>query len=356
VTALLALTTTNIAILIVILMVGGWILYALFNMRAGHDEIGSEIELAPNRKPYYDDETLEGPRLDRTLMLGVLFLLVIAVALPVYWVLEPTRQANATSGSEVRFASRGAALFAPTADGGFNCAGCHGGMKATGGSAPYTLIDPKTGQAKAVTWNAPALNTVLYRFDESEVNFIITYGRPFSPMSPWGLDGGGPMNEQQISNIISYIRSIQIPRENCDVADASPLDCEGGTLPAEKQQEIEAAARQSVADGTYGSYGQALFNLSLDSGAYSCARCHTTGWSWGDPGVSGNGAFGWNLTGASTAAHFPNESDMIDFIKSGSEYGKRYAQQGQGTGRMPAFGNLLTDDQIKAIAEYVRSL
>jgi len=47
---------------------------------------------------------------------------------------------------------------------------------------------------------------------------------------------------------------------------------------------------------------------------------------------------------------------MIDFIKSGSEYGKRYAQQGQGTGRMPAFGNLLTDDQIKAIAEYVRSL
>jgi hypothetical protein len=27
-------------------------------------------------------------------------------------------------------------LFDVTANGGFNCAGCHGGMKATGGNAP----------------------------------------------------------------------------------------------------------------------------------------------------------------------------------------------------------------------------
>ena len=47
---------------------------------------------------------------------------------------------------------------------------------------------------------------------------------------------------------------------------------------------------------------------------------------------------------------------MIDFVKSGSEYGQRYGVQGQGSGRMPAFGSLLTDEQIKAIVEYVRSL
>ena len=30
--------------------------------------------------------------------------------------------------------------------------------------------------------------------------------------------------------------------------------------------------------------GEALFNLDLNSGAYSCARCHTQGWSYGEPG------------------------------------------------------------------------
>ncbi len=47
---------------------------------------------------------------------------------------------------------------------------------------------------------------------------------------------------------------------------------------------------------------------------------------------------------------------MINFIKNGSELGQRYGKQGQGSGRMPGFGGLLTDAQIKAIVEYVRSL
>ena len=47
---------------------------------------------------------------------------------------------------------------------------------------------------------------------------------------------------------------------------------------------------------------------------------------------------------------------MIDFIKNGSDVGQRYGKQGQGSGRMPGFGSLLTDEQIKAIVEYVRSL
>ena len=47
---------------------------------------------------------------------------------------------------------------------------------------------------------------------------------------------------------------------------------------------------------------------------------------------------------------------MIAFIKNGSELGKRYGEQGQGSGRMPGFGATYTDDQIKAIVEYVRGL
>ena len=74
------------------------------------------------------------------------------------------------------------------------------------------------------------------------------------------------------------------------------------------------------------------------------------------PTTSGQGAYGWNLTGGSTNNHFATEADMVAFIKSGSQEGKLYGRNGQGTGRMPGFGNLLTDEQIQAIVEYVRSL
>jgi mono/diheme cytochrome c family protein len=43
-------------------------------------------------------------------------------------------------------------------------------------------------------------------------------------------------------------------------------------------------------------------------------------------------------------------------VTNGSEYGRRYGLQSQGSGRMPGFGGMLTDEQIKAIVEYTRSL
>ncbi len=245
---ILASTTTTIAVLGLIVITLGWIVYGIFNVASGRKEVGSEIELAANRKPYYDDETLEGPRLERVQLMGVLLLVVIVVALPLYWVFEPSRQAGAEEGWDNRFASWGSQLFAPTADGGFNCAGCHGGMGAVGGEAPFTVTDPQTGEIEAVNWKAPALNTVFYRFTVPEVRFILNYGRPFSPMSPWGLVGGGPMNTQQIDNLIAYMQSIQIPREDC-LEGEDPLNCDSGHLPSDTQAEIEAAARKAVEDG-----------------------------------------------------------------------------------------------------------
>ncbi|CAB4885503.1 unannotated protein [freshwater metagenome] len=353
---MLASTTTNVAYLLLFVILIGWIIYAMSNRKMVRPELGSEIELAANRKPYYDDEVLEGRRLERVQFIGLLFLVVSVIGLPLYWILEPGRQVGAKEYSVERATNWGSELFAPTAKGGFNCAGCHGGMTATGGVAAYAITDPKTGEVKAVSWKAPALNTVLYRFTEEEVRFILTYGRPFSPMSPWGLAGGGPMNAQQIDNLIAYLTSIQLPRVGCAANETDNRVCATGTLDPAKQQEITDAALAAVKDGTYKSYGEALFNLDVNSGAYSCARCHTQGWSYGDPGQTGQGALGPNFTGGASNSHFPSEADQIDFIKKGSELGKKYGLQGQGSGRMPGFGNMLTDEQIKAIVEYVRSL
>ena len=356
-----ASNTTNVAWVLFAVILLGWLAYLALNLKSSKRELGSEVEMAPNRKPYYDDETLEGPRLERMQVLGVLLLATLVIGLPAYWMHEPTRQAGAVDGKAERFRWWGEELFMPTADGGFNCAGCHGGMKATGASAPYAITDPNTGEVKAVTWYAPALNTVFYRFSKEEVRFILDYGRPFSPMPAWGSKGGGPMTDQNIETLLRYLETIQIKPEGCTtkddfVKDSDPYVCDGGTLPASDQDTIAADVAQYQKDHPGASEGEALFNSNLNSGAYSCARCHTPGWSYGQPGVTAQGAMGWNLTGGATNTHFPSEQDMINFIKSGSVLGKKYGMQSQGSGRMPGFGHLLTDEQIKAIVEYVRSL
>lgn len=350
---MIALTTTSIAWLLFTIILAGWVVYAFLNLRQARDELGSEIEMAANRKPYYDDDILEGPRLTRVLGIGVILLVVIVIAMPLYWILEPSRQAGAVDAKEEQFIEWGAELFAPTAEGGFNCAGCHG-ANGGGGSAAYNITDPVTQQTTPVNWTAPALNTVFYRFDEEEIRFILVYGRPFSPMSPWGVEGGGPMNDQQIETLISYLRSIQIPREDCAEGE-DPLTCSTGHLPAATQADIDTRAHQLMDDNGW-TYGEALFNLDLAGGGFSCARCHTPGWSWGDPGEPGSGGLGWNLTGGAVNEHFPLEQDMYDFVANGSVLGAKYGIQGQGSGRMPGFGSLLTEEQLQAVVEYVRSL
>jgi len=358
---MIALNTTAVAWVIFAVVLVGWITYYFLNNAAARKELGSEVEMAPNRKPYYDDEVLEGRRLERMQLLGVLLLVTMVIGLPVYWILEPGRQAGAQDFKHEQFIGWGENLFQTTANGGFNCAGCHGGLNATGGQAPYAITDPKTGEVRAVNWFAPALDTVFYRYSKEEVRFILNYGRPFSPMSAWGAPGGGPMTAQNIETLLVYLESIQKEPEGCLTdssfsATADPSVCDGGSLQAATQDEIQKAVDTYLAQNPGASQGEALFNLDLASGAYSCARCHTQGWSYGDPGVTGQGAFGWNLTGGATNTHFPTEADMISFIKLGSSNGKKYGMQGQGSGRMPGFGSMLTDEQIKAIVEYVRSL
>ncbi|MBK9179684.1 MAG: c-type cytochrome [Acidimicrobiales bacterium] len=326
----------NIGIVVAVLALLGWLVYVFANLRRAKPEVGSEIELAPNRKPFYDDDKLETKRLDRALGWGVALLVVVGVGLPLYWLAEPGRQSGAITNFDATIAGWGEELFATTAAGGFNCAGCHG-AEGIGGVANYTFTDPLTGEVRTVPWSAPALQTVLYKFSEDELRYILVYGRPFSPMSAWGLAGGGPMNDQQIDSLIEYIKSFQI-------------------TPEEAQAEVQAALDTAMASGQYDSEGEALFNLTAGQGAYNCARCHTRGWSFGEPQVSGGGAFGPNLTGGSTVRQFPDVSSQVQFIQNGSENGKVYGVNGQGSGRMPGFGQILTEEQVQAIVDYERGL
>ena len=92
---ILANTPQSFGFALLAIVLIGTVSYIVAKIRAGRPEVGSEIELAPNRKEYLDDEELEGRKLNAALFSAAGLLAIIAVALPVYWLAEPGRQEGA---------------------------------------------------------------------------------------------------------------------------------------------------------------------------------------------------------------------------------------------------------------------
>ncbi len=333
-----ATTQQTVAMVLVVLMTTAWLAYALVNARKGKPEIGAEIELAPNRKPYFDDDSLETSRLERFQVSGLAALLIIGVGLPLYWLTEPGRQEGAIVDFDETFANRGEGLFDTTENGGFNCAGCHGGLDGLGAEVPYTFTDPETGKLRQVQWKAPSLNDVTLRMTDAQILNVLTYGRPFSPMPAWGTAGGGPMTDQQLDNLVSYLHKIALtPKEALQQSQD------------QANKEMEALKAAGTANPSMGSV---LFNSN-------CARCHTAGFSYGEAKAPGSGFFGPPLNNVLT--QFPDREDHVTFVAGdpttgGVPMGGRYGFGGQSTGKMPYFANVLTSEQIEAIVDYERDL
>ena len=136
----------------------------------GRPEVASEIELAPNRKPYFDDEDLEGPRLDRRPAAGRAPARRVrhrpAAVLAGRAVPDGGRdrgRSTTSSSAVARSSSR------PPTEGGYNCAGCHGPRASAASRRRSRSPTPTASSSPRVTWQAPALNTVLLRFSEDEV-------------------------------------------------------------------------------------------------------------------------------------------------------------------------------------------
>ena len=146
------------------------------------------------------------------------------------------------------------------------------------------------------------------------------------------------------------------------------------------------AGGQAPGSELYRTYGEILFNNQAAGGTYSCARCHTLGWSYdattdGDDSIDGHagpilesyttggGFFGPNLTGGGTLGQFEAAALHADFISAGQTIGQTYGRGGSGgNGQMPGFGPrtnddlgvmypaTLTQDQIDAIVAFERNL
>jgi len=223
-------------------------------------------------------------------------------------------------------------------------------------------------------------------------------------MPAWGLPGGGPLTEQQVHQLIVYLRSIQLDSETIATEVAAGVRAGARKIVTEvdpatvDHDEIAAAVDAWLAQATdpaspdYTDYGELIFNNGAAQGAYGCARCHTPGFSYGatddeatasliaewpqlaESGIltgyrPGTGHVGPSL--ASVGTHFATADRQADFVRSGSAVGVGYGNARSGTGGMPGFGSrtddldvigttvrsrILTPEQIAAVVAYERGL
>ncbi|MFZ4516466.1 MAG: c-type cytochrome [Acidimicrobiia bacterium] len=403
----------------------------------------ARAKTAQNLEPFFEDDKLEGPKLERTLGIALMVAAIIAIAIPVYFAWEPHRQAAEANGFIDRSVSRGAVLYANAQMPQYNsaaslqCANCHGAvvknektgkLEGAGGGVANYVVKPTRENCTAeeqqtdpacrtttVAWKAPALNTVLLKYPKDQVLNILVYGRPGSPMPAWGVAGGGSKNDQALNDLVDFLYSIQLTPEqaraqtaaNADIASfiegpANPTtgvrsggvndqlkDAQANVAkaqaaiaaantPAAKAtaeqdltfanaavahlQERKAKLEQLAGDIASGdadratkAKGQLLFETN-------CARCHTRGWSYYTPGdgriplpaPEGSGAFGPSLTGNSTIVQFPDPKSMAKFVYEGAVLNKPYGVRGVGSGQMPGFGVVMTEEQINQVVTYER--
>lgn len=488
--------TIGFAILAIVFI--GGLVYIFFNIRAAKAEVGSEIDLAANRSPALRDEDLEGRRLDLALFANLVMLAIIAVALPFYWLGEPGREDGRNIDTSRIFTNRGEDIYIN----GAQCVNCHGAGGA-GGGVTTAITDDNGGFVAQVVWKAPALNTLMSRHTEDEILYTLNFGRN-GVMPAWGAGGGGPLTDQQLEEIVFYLRSIQIDEdairsdvesgimervedmivaewdddfaaaireaeeaelearlpveeEDLDCTDAEEAEdalcvalAEASAASLEAREDngdaLETAATTWLAeakavnatamemaladdpsladsfdpeDGSneplrwaaldllstpdavpnqeqYLRYGEFVFTNPASSGTYSCARCHTYGFSIDaaerftirangttesilpDGYVPGGGFFGPNLTNGSTTDQFQTARTHAQFIAGGQTIGQTYGRGGGGgNGQMPGFGEtveadavgpsitngteftypaLLSDEEIDAVVAYERNL
>jgi mono/diheme cytochrome c family protein len=90
------------------------------------------------------------------------------------------------------------------------CARCHGDQAEGGTVERY--VTPGVKGAKPTDVEAPDLREIHSRHPEDPGAVAwetIQKGRPPTPMPTWGVRYGGPMNDQQITDIVNYLLTIQ---------------------------------------------------------------------------------------------------------------------------------------------------
>jgi mono/diheme cytochrome c family protein len=134
--------------------------------------------------PPFEPAALERS-LNRYLLVGLVFMAVLIGGFVLYRVREPSLRRDAKSAQLTSYQAIGAQLFNT------NCSSCHG-KGAVGGTAPV-------------------LNSqqFLKSTSDDQINNLIGGGVPGTEMPPWSLAFSGPLTDEQIRQITTYLRSLE---------------------------------------------------------------------------------------------------------------------------------------------------
>jgi mono/diheme cytochrome c family protein len=134
--------------------------------------------------PPFEPAALERS-LDRYLICGLIFMVLLIAGFVAYRVREPTLRADAATAQQTSYRDIGTQLFAT------NCSSCHG-KGAIGGSAPV-------------------LNSqeFLKSTTDTQISNLIAGGVPGTDMPAWGLAFAGTLTDEQIRQITTYLRALE---------------------------------------------------------------------------------------------------------------------------------------------------
>ncbi len=234
------MSTGDIATLAIVILAPAAALWFIFIARTRTKSPGAQLGIPKALRPGQSDEVLEGKRLERIMIYGVLTTLALAAFIPAYWLPETERQEAFQERQTEGSIERGELVFqqAPPLEEaesggpetfkeveaaialGQNCASCHG-PDAGGGLASTGFIDPVTGNQ--VDYTAPPLNNVFTRWDDEIVEFTIKRGRPGTPMPAWGVEYGGSMTDQMVDDVMAWLKTLP---ENNEAPPGITEDCQ----------------------------------------------------------------------------------------------------------------------------------
>ena len=180
-------------------------------------------DIPPGMRPGPSDEVLERRHVERNMAWGVVFTFVVALWLPSLWLREPNQNVADAVELITKSTERGATWFQEATEDnptGFGCARCHG-EAAQGGSVPFTT---ETGEF-IEAYPVPPLDDVcgggatghplITEFED--IRQTIMEGREGTPMPSWSVRFAGPMNDQQIQDLLNYITELNeenVPHED----------------------------------------------------------------------------------------------------------------------------------------------
>jgi cbb3-type cytochrome c oxidase subunit III len=186
----------------------------------------------------------------------------------------------------------------------FACAQCHG-EEGQGGISP----------------DVPALTGAGQELTVAQLQHIINHGlgESANPTKPYMPVWGEVVSNQQVSDLVAYIRAGLPP-----VAGAEPP-----LVPTDQGEPVAGAA-------LYGKYG--------------CINCHGPNGLGGVPNPQSPDKAIPPLSGADFFSEFDTDAKIKEIIRTGSVLGSAPIVS------MPHWGGILSDDQLNALVAYIKTL